>query len=104
MKSFWLQLRRERHQRDVARTLDCFAQPSLVARARARHAAGKNLAAILYERVQHVGFLVVNVIDLIHAETAHLALAEKLALAALARAGPSAGTAFTGTATAASAG
>src|SRR5579864_3681179 len=87
-----LQFRSERQQCDVARALDRFAQPSLVPRASAGHAARKNFAAILHESVQHVRFLVVNVIDFIHAETAHFALAEKLALAAFARACSTAGT------------
>src|ERR1019366_7225187 len=86
-----LQFRSKRQQRDISRALDGFAQPALVTRAGAGHAARKNFAAILHEGVQHVRLFVINVINLIYAETAHFPLAEKLALPALARAGSAAG-------------
>jgi hypothetical protein len=79
----------ERHQRDVACALDGYAEPTLMARADAGHAARKNLAALLHELREDVGTLVVDEVHLLDAELADFLLAEILALAA----GTSAGTA-----------
>ena len=73
---------RERQQRDVAGALDGFAEPALVARAHASHAARKNLAALLHELRQDVGTLVVDEVHLLDAELADFLFAEVLALAA----------------------
>jgi hypothetical protein len=82
----------ERHQRDVARALDGYAEPALMARADAGHAAGQNLAALLHELRKNVGALVVDEVHLLDAKLADLLFAEVLALAA-ARAAWSAGAA-----------
>ncbi len=76
---------------DVARPLDGHAQPALVTRAYARHAARQNLPAFLHELRQDVRALVVDEVHLLDAELAHLLFAEILALAAW----PSAGSART---------
>ncbi len=81
----------EWQQRDVARALDRFAEPPLVARADAGHAPRENLAAFLHELRQDVGALVVDEVHLLDAELADFLLAEVLALAA-ARPARSAGT------------
>jgi hypothetical protein len=96
-----LQFCREGQQRDVARPLDCFSQPPLVARARAGHAARQNFPSLLNERLEHLDLFVVNEVHALDAETANLLLAEKLALAAAARASgsttrPTGTAAFTG--------
>ena len=70
---------RKREQRDVARPLDGFAEPALVARARAGHAARQNLAALLHERLEHLDFLVVDEVHFLDAEAANLFLAKILA-------------------------
>src|SRR6202047_3076755 len=88
----------ERQQRDVAGALDGFAEPTLVARADAGHAARENFAAFLHELRQDVGALVVDEVHLLDAELADFLLAEILALAATRptwTAGTSARTAFT---------
>ena len=79
----------ERKQGDVARALDGYAEPALVARADAGHAARKNFAALLDELRKNVGALVVDEIHLLDAELADFLFAEILALAA----GTAAGTA-----------
>jgi hypothetical protein len=79
-------------ERDVARALDRFAEPPLVARADAGHAARENLAAFLHELRQNVGALVVDEVHLLDAELADFLLAEILALAAARPAGSAAGT------------
>src|SRR5579885_1706653 len=71
----------KRQQGDVAGPLDGHAQPPLVTRANARHAAGQNFAALLHELRKNVGALVVDEIHLIDAELANLLLAKILALA-----------------------
>jgi len=76
---------------DVARPLDGHAQPALVPRANAGHAARQNLPALLHELRQDVRTLVVNEVHLLDAELAHLLFAEILALASW----PSAGSART---------
>src|SRR5579863_631510 len=72
----------ERHQGDIARALDGHAQPALVARADARHAARKNLPALLHKLRKNIRALVVDEIHLLDAKLADLLLAEILALAA----------------------
>jgi len=74
---------------DVARPLDGHAQPALVPRANARHAARQNLSALLHELRQDVRALIVDEVHLFDAELANFFLAEILALASW----PSAGTA-----------
>ena len=78
-------------QRDVARALDGYAQPPLVTRANARHAAWQNLSALLHELRQDVRALVVDEVHLLDAELANFLLPEILALAAW----PATGTART---------
>ena len=88
----------ERHQRDVAGALDGYAEPTLVARADAGHAARENLAALLHELRKDVGALVVDEVHLLDAKLADFLLAEVLALAAARSTGTAtwaAGTAFT---------
>jgi hypothetical protein len=87
----------ERHQRDVACALDGDAEPTLVARADAGHAARENLAALLHELREDVGAFVVDEVHLLDAKLADFLLAKILALAARASAGTarSTGTAFT---------
>ena len=80
----------EGHQRDVAGTLDGYAEPTLVARADAGHAARENLATLLHELGKDVGALVVDEVHLLDAEFANFFLAEILALAAARAAGTSA--------------
>ena len=77
-----LQFRREGQKRDVARPLDGFAEPALVARADSGHAARKNLAALLHELREDVGTLVVDEVHLLDAELADFLFSEVLALAA----------------------
>jgi hypothetical protein len=74
----------KRQERDVARPLDRFAEPALVPRAGAGHAARQNLATLLDKRLQHLDFLVVNEVDVLDAKTADFLLAEILALSAAA--------------------
>jgi hypothetical protein len=88
----------EWQQRDVACALDRFAEPTLVARADAGHAARENFAAFLHELRQDVGALVVDEVHLLDAELADFLFAEVLALAAARSAwtaGTSAWSAFT---------
>src|SRR5690242_17209672 len=73
---------RERQQGDVAGALDGYAQPALMTRADSRHAARKNLAALLHELREDVRALVVDEIHLFDAELANFLLAEILTLAA----------------------
>src|SRR5579863_7938669 len=79
-----LQLSRERQQRDVARPLDRFAEPPLVARAGARHAARQDFSPLLHERLQLVHLLVIDEVHVIDAEAADFLLAKILALPAAA--------------------
>jgi hypothetical protein len=85
----------ERKQRDVARALDRFAEPTLMASANTRHAARQNLAALLHELRQDVGAFVVDEVHLLDTELADFLLAEILTLAAARAAGTTAWTAFT---------
>ncbi len=77
----------ERQQGDVARALDGYAEPALVARANSGHAARQNLAAFLDELRKNVGALVVDEVHLLDTELADFLLAEILALAARPAAG-----------------
>src|SRR5271167_1684792 len=72
----------ERQQGDVARALDGYAEPALVARANSGHAARQNLAALLDELRKNVRALVVDEVHLLDAELADFLLAEILALTA----------------------
>jgi len=96
----------EGKQGDVARALDGYAEPALMARADASHAARKNLAALLDELRKNVGALVVDHVHLLDTELADLLFAEVLTLAARTAAGTSrtAGTTFATRATVATAG
>jgi hypothetical protein len=94
----------EREQGYVAGALDGYAQPALMARADAGHAARENFATLLDELREDVGAFVVDEVHLLDTEFADLLLAEILAFAAARAPWPSAGTAratFTTTATAA---
>ena len=82
---FTLQFRRERQESDIARTLDGFAEPALVARARPGHAARQNFSALLHERLKHLGFFVVDEVHVLDAKAADFLLAKILALSATAR-------------------
>jgi hypothetical protein len=82
----------EWQQRDVASALDGFAEPALVARADAGHAARQNLAALLDELREDVSAFVVDEVHLLDAKLADFLLAEILALAAARAAWTAAGT------------
>ena len=89
----------KRKQGDVARPLDGHAEPALVTRTDAGHAARKNFAAFLHELGKNVGALVVDQIDLFDTELADFLLAEKLALASARSAGTTTGAAWPSRAT-----
>jgi hypothetical protein len=89
----------ERKQRDVARALDRFAEPALVTRADAGHAARQDLSALLHKLRQNVGALVVDEIHLLDTKLADFLFAEILALAAARTAGTTARAALTTRAT-----
>jgi hypothetical protein len=72
----------ERQQGDVARALDGDAEPALVTRADAGHAARENFAAFLDELRKNVGAFVVDEVHLLDAELADFLFAEILAFAA----------------------
>ncbi len=72
----------EGEQGDVAGALDGHAEPTLVTRAHAGHAARQNLAALLHELREDVGALVVDEVHLFDAKLADFLFAEILALAA----------------------
>jgi hypothetical protein len=96
----------ERQQGDVARALDGYAEPALMARANSGHAAGENFAAFLDELRKNVGALVVDEVHLLDTKLADFLLAEILALAARTAAGAArttAGAAFAARATMAAA-
>src|ERR1043165_2660042 len=77
-------VRRERQQRGDARALDRVLQLPLVQRARPGDAARKDLPALGDELLQRLQVLVVDVLDLLHAELADaLAAVEELLLPAL---------------------
>jgi hypothetical protein len=72
----------KRQQGDISRALDGDAQPALVARTNARHAARQYLAALLHELRQDVRALVVDEVHFLDAELADFLLAEILPLPA----------------------
>src|SRR5438067_9815747 len=77
-----------RNQRDLARALDRGLQVALVHRARAGDAARQDFAALRHERADQLDVLVIDVVDLVRAELAHLAATEQrppLALRLVAR-------------------
>src|SRR5438067_12806110 len=77
-----------RNQRDLARALDRGLQVALVHRARAGDAARQDFAALRHERADQLDVLVIDVVDLVRAELAHLAAPEQrppLALRLVAR-------------------
>jgi hypothetical protein len=80
-----LKFRSKRQQRNVLCALNGYGQPALVPRACSGHAARKNLPALLDERRQNFGLLVVNEVRLVHAEPANFLFANEAALAALCR-------------------
>src|SRR5437667_2416009 len=80
---------RKGQQRNIARALDGHAQPPLVPRADARHAAGQDLAPLLHELRQNVRALIVDEVHLLDTELANFLLAKILPLSARASAGPS---------------
>ena len=63
-----------RQERNLSRVLDRLAQVGLVLSARARHPAWPYLPALGQETPEHPHVLVVDVIDLLFAEVADLAL------------------------------
>ena len=69
-------------QRDVTRALDRHAEPTLMARTNARHAARQNLAALLHELRKNIRALVVDHVHLLDTELADFLFAEVLTLAA----------------------
>ncbi len=68
----------------MAGAFDGRGQVALMARARAGLAARANLAALTDEAAQHIGLLVVNALDLVDAELAHLGARGEFAATALA--------------------
>jgi hypothetical protein len=82
----------KRQQRNVAGALDGHAEPTLMTRADASHAARKNLATLLHELRKNVGALVVDQVHLLDTEFANFLFAKKLALAAARPAGTAAWT------------
>src|SRR5579864_1695218 len=83
----------EGHQRNVAGALDRYAEPALMTRAHSRHAARKNLAALLHELRQNVSALVIDEVHLLDAKLADFFLPEILALSAARPAGTATGSA-----------
>src|SRR6185436_16990612 len=78
-------LGRVRDERQLTRAHQRHAQLPLVQRAGARNAARQDLRALRHEGEQQLRVLVVDVVDLVRAELAHLAAAEhRPALAVLA--------------------
>src|SRR5579871_1367491 len=73
---------REGQERDVARALDGYAQPSLVPRANSGHTPRQDLSAFLDELRQNICALVIDQIDFLHTELADFLLAEILPLSA----------------------
>src|SRR5579864_1542498 len=80
--------RAERQQRNIARLLDGRGQPPLVRGAHAAQAAGHDLAAFGHKLREQTIVLVINGINLLHAELAHLLAAEVFASAFTRAAGP----------------
>src|SRR5258706_12947677 len=71
---------RERQQRDVARLLDRVGKPPLARSADAGDAARNDFTPLGDKRVQHLDVFVVDIVDLLHAEAAHLLAPEILLL------------------------
>src|SRR5262245_48290535 len=67
---------RVRNQRELTRAHDCRAQLPLVHRTCSRNPARQNLRPFGHERHQELHVLVVDVVDLVRAELAHLPAAE----------------------------
>src|SRR5437763_12315290 len=65
------------NERDLPRALDRGLQLALVHRARARDPPRQDLAALGDERADQLHVLVVDVVDLVRAELAHLPAAEQ---------------------------
>src|SRR3954453_20485015 len=65
-----------RNQRDLTSALERGLQLALVHRAGSRNAARQDLPALRHERAQQLDVLVVDVVDFVRAELAHLAAAE----------------------------
>src|SRR5581483_5196365 len=65
-----------RDERQLPRPLDRRLQLALMHRARPRDPPGQDLAALGHERAEQLDVLVVDVVDLVCAELAHLAAAE----------------------------
>src|SRR5262245_61194945 len=76
-------IRHVRNERDLPGPLDRGLQFALVHRAGARDATRQDLAALGDERSDQLHVLVVDVVDLVRAELAHLAAAEQRAALAL---------------------
>src|SRR3954464_301527 len=72
---------RERDQRDIARLLDGFRQPPLMRSAHTRDAARRDLSTLADEGAEQPRLLVINVVDTVDAEPAHLLAPEILLLA-----------------------
>src|SRR5258708_32981981 len=70
----------EVQQRQEARALDRHATRALVARLRAGHAGGNDLAGLVDEVLQDADVLVVDFLDVLGGEAAELAAAEKPAI------------------------
>src|SRR5207244_194464 len=66
-----------RHERNLPRTLDRRLQFSLVHRAGTRDAPRQNLPALGDERTDQLDVLIVDVVDLVRTELAHLSPAEE---------------------------
>src|SRR5579871_2147451 len=77
-----LERRGERDQHDVARLLDRLGQAPLMRGAHARDPPRRDLAALADEGAQQANVLVVDIVDFIDAEPAHLLAPEILLLAA----------------------
>ena len=64
-------LRNIREQRNMSCALDRLCQLSLMSSANARHSAGQNFRALRQEAAQLRSILVINMLNLIHAEGAN---------------------------------
>src|SRR6185437_1569615 len=80
----------ERQQGNIARLLDSRGEPPLVRRAHAAQPPGHDLAAFRHELREQAVVLVINGVNLLHAELAHLLAAEILASTFARTAGPAA--------------
>src|SRR5581483_8910003 len=80
MISSRLQSRSKRNQRNAARLLDRFTQAFLVRSADARYATGRDLASLGNKAIEQSRVLIVNIVDLLDAESAHFLAPEVLFL------------------------